>query len=158
MRCRDSNPGYGNYENCTASDAKKIHKVNATTPVLAYLGFYGCCSGYYSWWWSDYNSSANSHLWLRSDEGEVCYSDTDRSHGPIFDLCNPDMLRYYENVILSSYLEPAANIAGVFFDEVDHFVMPRSLGGRDFYHCRLGLESGSGLGSGSGSGSGLGSG
>ena len=50
------------------------------------------------------------------------------------------MLQYYEDVILASYLDPAADIAGVFFDEVDHFVMPRKLGGRDFYHCDLSPE------------------
>ena len=140
VRCSDPRRGYGNTENCTASDAAKIHARNASTPVMGYLGFYGCCSGYYSWWWRDFNSSRNSRLWLRGDDGEVCFSDTDRSRGPIYDLCSDDMLAYYEGVILASIVEEGSGVAGVFFDEVDHFVMPTALGGRDFYHCRMSTE------------------
>ena len=39
---KDPKPGYHNYENCTASDAAKIHAVRPDEPVLAYTGFYGC--------------------------------------------------------------------------------------------------------------------
>ncbi len=137
IKCRDGAKGYENFENCTATDAGKIHAVNHTIPVMGYYGFYGCCSGYYSWWWEDYNSTANSELWLRDDDGRTCFSDTDTSRGPIYDLCNPRMMDYYKGKILASITEPGSGVAGAFFDEVDHFVMPLSLGGRDFYHCKM---------------------
>eukprot|EP01043_Picozoa_sp_COSAG02_P053704 COSAG02_NODE_5970_length_3901_cov_12.420831_1_plen_206_part_00 len=93
-RCKDNKPGYANTENCTASDAAKVHAIDPSTFVGAYTGFYGCCTGYYSWWWDDFNSSKHESLWFTGDDGKVCYSDTDRGRGPIYDLCEPDMVRY----------------------------------------------------------------
>ena len=124
IRCKDAKPGYRNYENCTASDAAKIHAVRPDAFVGAYTGFYGCCSGYYSWWWDDYNSSRNAHLHFHGDDGKVCYSDTDKDRGPIYDLCNPDTLSYYTDTILASFMDPGAKVAGVFFD-VQPLLLPR---------------------------------
>lgn len=75
---------------------------------MAYTGFYGCCSGYYSWWWQNYNATHNSDLWLRGDSGEVCNSDTGTDRGPIYDLCSQKMLDYYKHTILASYVQPKA--------------------------------------------------
>ena len=136
-RCKDSKPGYANTENCTASDAAKVHAIDPSTFVGAYTGFYGCCTGYYSWWWDDFNSSKNEALWFTGDDGKVCYSDTDRGRGPIYNLCNPDMIRYYQDTILGSFVDPSAKIAGVFFDEVDRWVMPHALDGSDFMACKV---------------------
>ena len=96
-----------------------------------------CSSGYYSWWWDDFNSTSNSHLWLHDDRGKVCNVDTKPSNGPVYNFCDSRMLDYYKQTILGSFMEPANNIAGVFFDEVDHWVMPESRGGQDFLHCEL---------------------
>lgn len=38
-RCKDSKPGYANTENCTASDAAKVHAIDPSTFVGAYTGF-----------------------------------------------------------------------------------------------------------------------
>ena len=38
-------------------------------------------------WWGDFNSSRNAHLWLRGDDGAVCYSDTDNDRGPTTPPC-----------------------------------------------------------------------
>ena len=139
----ENKTGCTNYENATATDARKIHAVRKDEPVMGYTGFMGSCSGYDNWWWSDFNSSKNEDLWLHDGHGAVCYSDTDHppmpgghspGRGPLYDLCSPKMLDYYKNVILASTIE-SPDVAGMFFDEVSHASLLRY--SSMFFGCRL---------------------
>lgn len=143
----DNRTGYTNYENATESDARKIHAAHGDEPVFSYYGFMGSCNGYSNWWWPQFNSSASSELWLRGDDGRVCYSDTDHpplpapgspKRGPLYDLCKPAMMRYYRETILSSVMG-SAHVGGSFFDEVDHVELMHQ--SSYWFGCRLSSES-----------------
>ena len=86
-------------------------------PTFGYYGFYGCCAaGPDNGWFSKYNASNASVLWLRDDNGKVArYGDT-----AIYDLCEPRMMEFFKNTILADYMA-SPDIHGSFFDEVDSF-------------------------------------
>lgn len=110
--------GYDTWEAGTASDCAKIHAVRPGMPTFGYYGFYGCCAaGPDNGWFSKYNASNASVLWLRDDNGKVArYGDT-----AIYDLCEPRMMEFFKNTILADYMA-SPDIHGSFFDEVDSFV------------------------------------
>ena len=41
---QDNKTGYRNYENATASDARKVRAVRQSEPVMGYYGFMGSCN------------------------------------------------------------------------------------------------------------------
>eukprot|EP01084_Bolivina_argentea_P264284 447629_1 len=104
----------------TISDANKIHGVNPGEPVLGYYGFQGCCYSHYDDWYPLYMN--RSDLWLKDDSGTiVIWNDDGPPITPFFDFCNPDLVTFFKDKILSDFMNSDA-ISGVFFDECDAFV------------------------------------
>jgi hypothetical protein len=70
----ENKTGYTNYENATATDARKIHAVRKDEPVMGYTGFMGSCSGYDNWWCPEAAAKAAAG---RSHSAHVLKTDDD---------------------------------------------------------------------------------
>ena len=102
------------------SDLAKLHAVKPKMPGFAYYGFYGCCSPYNNDWYTQFNASHNSELWLRDDTGAAVSAATGYHGTYVYDLCNPKMLTFYKEVILKRFME-SPDVHGVFFVRDDPF-------------------------------------
>ena len=102
------------------SDLAKVHAVKPKMPGFAYYGFYGCCSPYNNDWYTQFNASHNSELWLRDDTGAAVSAATGYRGTYVYDLCNPKMLLFYKEVILKRFME-SSSVHGVFFVRDDPF-------------------------------------
>ena len=85
----DDKLGYKTWEEGLVSDAKKIHAVRPTMPTFAYYGWYGCCSPYNNEWFSKFNATNASALWLRDDQGKPVQLGGGSSVGYAYDFCHP---------------------------------------------------------------------
>ena len=94
-------------------------------PTFAYYGYYGCCSPFNNRWYSLFNASNASHLWLKDDTGRAVQLGRGGPRGStvsyVYDLCSSGMLEFYKDTILQAFME-APGVHGVFLDEVDSFV------------------------------------
>eukprot|EP01084_Bolivina_argentea_P266364 451767_1 len=126
-------PGYTNFENSTVSDATKLHNYNNQTKynmfVGAYYGFPGCCLDNRGWWITDYlNATKNNDLYLRDDIGKiVVWTANGGKPTPYFNFCNNRMITYFNEIILSSFIE-SNEINGIFFDECNSYIEPGNPG------------------------------
>ena len=65
---------------------------------------------------SNYTDRVNAALWLRDDTGHVVYTgDSAPLFRPVWNLCNPAMIRFINEVILREFME-SEDMAGSFFD------------------------------------------
>ena len=65
---------------------------------------------------SNYTDPVNAALWLRDDTGHVVYTgDSAPLFRPVWNLCNPAMIRFINEVILREFME-SEDMAGSFFD------------------------------------------
>ena len=69
--------------------------------------FQGCCSPYNNDWYTQFNASHNSELWLRDDTGAAVSAATGYHGTYVYDLCNPKMMTFYQEVILKRFMDSA---------------------------------------------------